>query len=264
MFDLKGKRAVVTGGSRGIGQTVAIELAKAGADVASFHLADAENAAQTEAAIRAAGRRTIMVEGDVASGAQVRAFAQQVKDAWGGLDIWVNNAGRLLIRPFLEMTDEEWRSLIDCNLNGYYNGCRVALEIMVPQGRGGRIINISSVTARQPISSLVAYVTAKGGVLGLTKALALEFAGSGILVNAVAPGAVETPLTTHAYTPPVRRAYEERIAVGRVATPADIAGAVVFLASDAARYVCGHELLVDGGLSLNGNVGFASEAAANG
>lgn len=259
MFDLSGKRAVVTGGSRGIGQAAAIALAQAGANVASIHLPDAEHASETEAAIKRMHRDAIMVEGDMSDLIQVRAFARKVKAAWGGIDIWVNNAAQLLVRPFLEMTDEEWTSVQGSNLNGYYHGCRAALEIMVPQGTGGRIINITSVTHIQPIAGLVAYVTAKSGVLGLTKSLALEFASQGIAINAVAPGAVETPLTASTYTPAVRGAYEARIAVGRVAKPEDICGAIIYLASDAARYMCGHEILVDGGLALNGNMGFAPD-----
>lgn len=257
MFDLTNKRAVVTGASRGIGQATAVALAQAGADVASIHLPDPGNTSHTIEGIEKSGRRALMVEGDVADGHQVQKFAERVKDAWGGIDVWVNNAARFLVRPFLDMTDEEWTSVLNTNLNGYYHGCRAALTIMIKQEKGGRIINVSSVVATQPIANLVAYVTAKGGVVGMTKSLALEFAPHGIAINAVAPGAVETALNAHVYTPEVRRAYNARIAVGRIAKPGDIVGAIVFLASDAARYICGQELIVDGGLALNGNVGFA-------
>ncbi|HEU4701738.1 MAG TPA: SDR family NAD(P)-dependent oxidoreductase [Conexibacter sp.] len=256
MFDLTGRIAVVTGASSGIGQGTAAALAAAGADVAGFQLPDADGAARTTELVERAGRRALMVDGDTSDAAAVEAFAERVEAELGPIDVWVNNAARLLVRPFLEMSDAEWRGVLDVNLDGYYHGCRSALRRMVPR-RAGRIVNVSSITASQPISDLSAYVAAKGGVIGLTRALALEFGPQGIGVNAVAPGAIETALNAHVYTPEVRRTYEQRIAVGRIGLPPDVAGAVVFLASDAAAYVTGQELTVDGGMTLNGNVGFA-------
>ena len=261
VFDLSDTNAVVTGASQGIGQAIAIALARAGANVAGIYRSGAppaeESAAQeTVAQVRAAGREALMLTGDVGDVASVEELAQAAEDAWGSVDVWVNNASGLIVRPFLETTDSDWESLLRSNLMGYVYGCRAAARRMAAAD-GGRIVNITSVARVQPIADLSAYITAKGGVAALTRVLALELAPLGINVNAVAPGATDTPLNTSAYTPEVRRKYEERVALGRIASPEEIADTVVFLASDAARYVTGHELLVDGGLVLNGNVGHA-------
>ena len=255
MTDLVGKRAVITGASKGIGQYAAIALARAGADVAGTYLSDAEGGAATRRAVEALGRRCLMIAGDVALPETHEVLAQTVTSEWGGIDIWINNAARLLVRPMLEMSDEAWLSLMASNLNSYFWGCRAAARQMIAQGHGGKIINVSSVVDVQPIANMSAYVTAKGGVVGLTKQLALELGPSGINVNAIAPGATDTPLNLQAYTPEVRRAYNERIPLGRIASPDEIADTIIFLASDASRYVTGHELLVDGGLVLNGTMG---------
>jgi NAD(P)-dependent dehydrogenase (short-subunit alcohol dehydrogenase family) len=261
LLDLTGKCAVVTGASQGIGQTTAIALAAAGADVASIHLPDPEGGSKTVEGIERAGRRALMVEGTTASAEEVEAFADQVERELGPIDIWVNNAARILVRPFLEMTDAEWHDLMGSNLHGYYHGCRAAVRRMAPRGHG-HIVNVSSITARQPIADMTAYITAKGGVVALTKALAVEVGPLGLRVNAIAPGAIETPLTARIYTPSVRRAYEERISLSRIGKPEDIANVIVFLASDAADYMAGHELVVDGGMTLNGSVGFTQDPPA--
>lgn len=256
MFDLTGKRAVVTGASSGIGQAIAIALGQAGADVASLYLTGPEGARATEDAIRAAGREALLVQGDTSDAEQVEALAAAVERRWGGIDIWVNNAGWILIRSFLAMTADEWNSQLATNLHGYFHGCKAAAARMVPNGYG-RIINVTSITHIQPVSQATAYITGKGAVHGLTMSLAVELAEHGVTVNAIAPGATDTGLTSDAYTPAVRAVYEARIPVGRIAGPSDLAGAAVFLASAEAGYVTGHELVVDGGMIRDGNVGFA-------
>jgi NAD(P)-dependent dehydrogenase (short-subunit alcohol dehydrogenase family) len=256
-FDLRGRRAVVTGVSRGIGSAIAVALAGAGADVAGIHLDDAGGAAQTAERIEACGRRALLVAGDTGDPATVEALADRVAADWGGIDIWVNNAARLQVKPVLELTDSDWHGLLAANQHGYFYGCRAAARKMVAQGGGGRIVNVSSAADVLAVAELGAYTAAKGAIVALTKVLALELAPHGITVNAIAPGAIDTPLNATAYTPEVRRAYGERIALGRIGSAEEVADAALFLASDASRYVTGQELVVDGGLTINGSVGHA-------
>jgi NAD(P)-dependent dehydrogenase (short-subunit alcohol dehydrogenase family) len=256
MFELTDRRVVITGASRGIGQAAALALAAAGANVAFDYRSATADAEKTADGIRAHGREAIVLQGDTGDAAHVDKLARVAVEAWGGIDVWINNAAQLMVKPFMEMTDEDWHGLLAVNLHGYYHGCRAAARQMLQQG-GGRIVNVTSVVDIQPIAELSAYVTAKGGILGLTKTLAVELGPHGITVNALSPGATDTPLNQVAYTPEVRRTYNARIPLGHIASAEEVADAIVFLASDAARYVNGHELVVDGGIILNGNVGHA-------
>lgn len=259
MFELTDRVAVVTGLSQGIGRAIAIALAGQGARVAGIHKADPDGAAVTTQALRELGGDPLIVDGDTGSSAQVDALAAAVVERWGRLDIWVNNAARLMVKPLVEVTDDDWHGLLAANLHGYMYGSRAAARQMLAQGGGGRIVNITSVSDVQPVAGLSAYITAKGGIVALTKSLALELAPHGVTVNAVAPGPADTPLNTRAWTDEVRRNYGERIPLGHIASPEEIADAVLFVASAASRYMTGHELLVDGGLTINGSVGHRPE-----
>jgi NAD(P)-dependent dehydrogenase (short-subunit alcohol dehydrogenase family) len=246
-FSLRGRRAVVTGAATGIGRAIAEALGAAGAHVAGIDKAEID------------GVGHLMLEGDTGRVEDVERLAAAAVDAFGGIDIWVNNAARLMVKPLLETSDDDWHGLLAANLHGYFYGCRAAGRAMVQQRTGGRIVNVSSAADILVVADLGAYTAAKGAIVALTKVLALELADHDITVNAIAPGAIDTPLNKTAWSEEVRRTYEQRIGLHRIGTPEEVADAALFLCSDASRYVTGQELVVDGGLTINGSVGHARD-----
>jgi NAD(P)-dependent dehydrogenase (short-subunit alcohol dehydrogenase family) len=257
VFSLEGRNAVVTGLSTGIGRSIAEALAREGANVAGNYQKDEAGAAATQRSIEASGREAMIVQGSTADETHVYDLAEQVVARWGSLDIWVNNAARIFVKPFLDISTDEWHGLLAANLHGYFFGCKAAAARMAAQDGPGRIINITSQADVQAINGFSAYITAKGGILGLTRVLALELADYDITVNAVSPGPTDTPLNQTAWTPKARATYLERIGLHRIAVPEEVADVVCFVASHASRFMTGQEIIVDGGLSINGNVGHA-------
>ena len=249
-MDLSGKVAIVTGGSRGIGRAISARLARAGAAVAvNYHGTDP---ADLVAEIRAAGGTAMAVRADVASKPEVEAMFATVVDAFGGVDILVNNAGICPFHDFLTMPEELWDRVHDVNLKGVFLCSQAAANRMVAQGRGGRIITVSSISALVGGAMQTHYTPTKAGDHSLMQSLAIVLGPHGITCNSVLPGTIATDINREDLAEPGKRAYmETRIPVGRIGVPEDLAGPVCFLATDEARYVNGAALLVDGGLFVN-------------
>ena len=245
LFNLKGKNALVTGSSRGIGEGIAIALAEAGANVAVH----GSRTAPEEVAYRIAalGVRSTALAGDVGQLETCHQLVDQTVARLGSIDILINNAGIIRRAPAAEYSEQDWHAVIDVNLHSVFRLTQYAGRHMLAQG-SGKIINIASLLTFQGGINVPAYAAAKGGVGQLTKAFANEWAGQGVQVNAIAPGYYATDNTEALQKNPERaKAILERIPSGRWGQPVDLAGAAVFLASQAADYVNGHILVVDGG-----------------
>ena len=245
---LKGKIAVVTGGSRGIGRAVCEKLASLGADIAFSYAGNAAAAQETEAACRALGVRVLAMQADVGKSEAVTAFFDAVLKEFGRVDILVNNAGITRDGLAMRMKEEEFDQVIETNLKGTFLCMKAVARPMMKQRRG-RIINLSSVVALRGNPGQVNYCASKAGVIGMTKSLARELASRGITVNAVAPGFIETDMTA-GLPEDVKTSMAAGIPMARMGRPEDVANAVAFFASDEAGYVTGQVLCVDGGMAM--------------
>jgi 3-oxoacyl-[acyl-carrier protein] reductase len=247
MFSLKDKVAIVTGASQGIGRDTALALAQAGAKVA-VAARNEEKLTTLVSEIEAAGGTALAVKMDVADGEQVKAGFKSVVEKFGRLDILVNNAAITRDGLAMRMKPDDWEAVLKTNLTGAHLCIQQALATMM-RARAGRIINISSVVAQSGNAGQANYVAAKAGLIGLTKAIAIEIASRNVTVNAVAPGFIETPMTD-VLPDKVKEELKTRIPLGRMGSAKEIAAAIVFLASDEAGYITGHVLNVNGGMHL--------------
>ena len=247
MFSLTGKVALVTGASQGIGRDTALALAEAGAKVAVAARSE-EKLAALVTEIAGKGGEAFAVKMDVADAEQVKAGFKAVLEKFGKLDILVNNAAITRDGLAMRMKQDDWDAVIRTNLTGAHLCTQQALATMM-RARAGRIINIASVVAQMGNAGQANYVAAKGGLIGLTKAIAMEIASRKVTVNAVAPGFIETPMTD-VLSDKVKEELKTRIPLGRMGSGRDVAAAIVFLASDEASYITGHVLDVNGGMYL--------------
>ena len=246
MAQLSGRVALVTGASRGIGRAIAMRLAAAGATVAAA--ARGDNARDTTETIAAAGGRAESISLDVTDAGSIESAVAGVLARHSRVDILVNNAGITRDTLMLRMKREDWDAVIQTNLAGAFACSQAVLKSMVKQ-RAGRIINITSVVGQAGNAGQANYAASKAGLIGFTKALALEIASRNITVNAVAPGMIDTDMT-RAISAGAHEDWAERIPLKRLGTPDDVASAVLFLASDEASYITGHVLAVNGGMYL--------------
>jgi NAD(P)-dependent dehydrogenase (short-subunit alcohol dehydrogenase family) len=251
---LEGRRALVTGGARGIGRGIALGLAGEGADIVVGYRSDRPAAERTAAEISALGRRAAIVPGDTSARAEVERLVGAAVDALGGLDLLVNNAGILKRTPFIDIEEREWDTILDTNLKGYFLVGQAVARHMIDRGVGGAIVNVSSAGQLVAAPNLTHYCVAKAGIEMLTKQMALELAPHKIRVNAVCPGLIETDLNRKDIADPAFRERRlARIPLREIGTPADVAGAVVFLASSQeARLVTGASLFIDAGQTIWG------------
>jgi len=241
--------AIVTGSDSGIGRATAVRLAQDGCDVGITWHRDEQGAGETAEEVRSHGRRAEVRRLDVSSTADAARTVRELADALGGIDVFVNNAGTGHSTPVLELDEQTFRHVLDTDLTGAFFAAQQAAKMMVAQGRGGRIVNVTSVHEHVPLEGSTAYVAAKHGLGGVTKVMALELAEHGITVNSIAPGEIATPMTGQPDGDPHS---EERpgVPAGRPGDAREIAAAIAYLCSPDASYTTGASLVVDGGMLL--------------
>ncbi|MGB9179328.1 MAG: 3-oxoacyl-[acyl-carrier-protein] reductase [Pyrinomonadaceae bacterium] len=245
----KGKAAIVTGATRGIGRAIALELARRGADVAFNYAKSAEAADALKAELEALGVRSLSVQCDVAQTEAAAEMVKQTKDAFGRIDFLINNAGITRDNLILRMKEDDWDAVIDTNLKGAWNFAKAALRTMLRQEGGGSVLNISSISGRVGMAGQSNYSASKAGMIGLTKALAKEVASRKVTVNALALGLVATEMAG-ALDESYRTKLLEQIPLGRFAEPVEVARIACFLLSEDARYITGQVIQADGGLAM--------------
>jgi len=248
MTKLKGKVAIVTGASRGIGRCIALKLAEEGCDVAFNYLSSKDDAQSLEEEIQQNDVRAQSHCVDIKDFTAVKKWVDDVKNEYGGIDILINNAGITVDRSLMMMSEEDWKSVLDTNLNGMFNAARAVIVTFMKQ-KGGQIINISSVSGIIGLSGQTNYSASKGGMNAFTKALAKEVAAHGVRVNAVAPGYIETEMLRD-FSEEQKSDLIKSIPMERIGQQEDVANAVSFLLSEDAKYITGQVLQIDGGLAM--------------
>ena len=251
-MNLSGKKALVTGGSQGIGQAIAYRLAEEGADVVIDYVGHAEFAQQVVSEIKKLGRQAIAIQANLDFVSEIQGLIQKSVEGLGGIDVLVNNAGVEKHAPFWEVTEKDYDFVLDTNLKGAFFVTQAFVRHRMDVKQPGKIINISSVHEELPFPHFSSYCASKGGMKMMMRNLSIELAPYGITINDIAPGAIETPINTQLLNDPVKlKALLANIPLGRLGQTSDVAGVAAFLASNDSDYITGATIVVDGGLTWN-------------